>query len=140
MLPADIHPCLQGIVPATIVTCSLDGVPNTTYISQVYFVDETHVALSFQFFNKTIRNVRENPHVVALVTDPMAYRQWHLNLRYDHSETEGDLYDQMEMQLMAVASLHGLEDLMDLKAADVYEVLSVRELDVHESDPTAVAG
>ena len=48
-------------------TCSLEGEPNITEISQVHLVDDTHVALSHQFFNKTQRNVRENPHASVLM-------------------------------------------------------------------------
>ena len=62
-LPADIRPALDNGIPAVMVTCSAEGTPNVTVISQVYYVDDTHVALSFQFFSKTIRNVRENPQV-----------------------------------------------------------------------------
>jgi len=59
-LPSEIRPVLDNGVPAVMVTCSADGRPNATVISQVYYVDDAHVALSFQFFSKTIRNVREN--------------------------------------------------------------------------------
>ena len=38
--------------PSWITSCSKDGEPNTTVISQIWYVDEKHVALSFQFFNK----------------------------------------------------------------------------------------
>ena len=38
---------LDNGISATIVTCSADGIPNATILSQVYYVDETHVALSF---------------------------------------------------------------------------------------------
>ena len=65
-LPPEIRPVLENGTPAAMVTCSADGKPNTTVISQVYYVDETHVALSFQFFSKTIRNVRENPRAFVL--------------------------------------------------------------------------
>ena len=44
-LPAEIRPVLENGMPAVMVTCSADGIPNVTVISQVYFVDEHHAAL-----------------------------------------------------------------------------------------------
>jgi len=44
-------------VPSIIATADSRGMPNVTYVSQVYFVDDRHVALSCQFFNKTRRNL-----------------------------------------------------------------------------------
>ena len=46
-------PAMQGMFPSWITSCSKEGEPNTTVISQIWYVDENHVALSFQFFNKT---------------------------------------------------------------------------------------
>ena len=50
---SDLKRCFQGIVPSIIATNDDDGVPNITFISQVHYLDERHVALSCQFFNKT---------------------------------------------------------------------------------------
>ena len=47
----DLWACFQGIVPAALSTCAADGTPNITFISQVYYVDAKHLAISFQFFN-----------------------------------------------------------------------------------------
>ena len=118
---------MQGMVPSTIVTCSLDGVPNTTEISQVCYVDENHVALSHQFFNKTHRNIRENPYVFAIVRDFEALQEWFLDLQYDHSETEGPLFDDMDMKLEAIASMTGMSGIFKLLAADIYQVHAVRK-------------
>ena len=52
---------MNGMYPSTFSTCSKEGIPNTTVISQVWYVDEEHIALSFQFFSKTRRNISENP-------------------------------------------------------------------------------
>lgn len=125
MLPEAIKPALQGILPAMVGTCSLQGVPNCAVISQVYWVDAGHVAISYQFFNKTARNIRENPRAFVTVTDPNNGAQWHLNLAYERSETEGPLFEQMEMQLEAIATMQGLSGVFHLKAADIYRVLSV---------------
>ncbi len=66
MLPDEIKPALQGVIPSAIITASSQGVPNATFLSQVYYVDESHVALTHQFFNKTHRNIRENPYAMVL--------------------------------------------------------------------------
>ncbi len=127
MLPDEIKPAMQGIFPAVIVTCSLDGEPNTTVISQVAYVDADHVALSFQFFNKTIRNVRENPHAFVVVVHPETFEEWQLEIQYDHSEEEGPIFDEMDMKIEAIASMTGMSGIFKLKAADIYKVESVRK-------------
>jgi len=68
ILPDEIKPAMQGVIPSHVVTCSLDGTPNITAVSQVYYVDSDHVALSYQFFSKTIKNIRENPRALAWVS------------------------------------------------------------------------
>lgn len=127
-LPAEIRPVLDNGIPAVMVTCSGDGVPNTTVLSQVYYVDETHVALSFQFFSKTIKNVRENPRACVFVNDLTGQATWMLQLEFEHSETEGPIFDAMDMQIEAIASATGMSGIFKLRAADLYRVLSVKRL------------
>jgi hypothetical protein len=127
-LPDEIRPALDNGLPALMVTCSADGTPNATIISKVYYVDEMHVALSFQFFNKTIRNVRENPRAWAAVTDFVSQTDWTLDLEFERSETEGPIFDAMDMQIEAIASATGMSGIFKLRAADIYRVLSVGSL------------
>jgi hypothetical protein len=120
--------CFQGILPAHLFTCSLDGVPNAAYLSHVEYVDATHVALSFQFFNKSRRNVAENPHALVLMPDPDTGQGWQLRLRYARSETSGPLFDRMALRIEAIASYCGLKGIFKLKAADVYEVRGIEKV------------
>jgi uncharacterized protein len=127
-LPPEIRAALDNGIPALMVTCSADGTPNATVISKVYSVDDTHVALSFQFFNKTIRNVRENPRAWAGVTDFVSRTDWALNLEFERSETEGPIFDAMDMQIEAIASATGMSGIFKLRAADIYRVVSVEKV------------
>ena len=127
-LPAEIRPVLDNGVPAVMVTCSAEGVPNTTIISQVYYVDETHVALSFQFFSKTIQNVRENPRAYVDVHDLAGHASWVLQIEFERSQTDGPIFDAMDMQIEAIASATGMSGIFKLRAADIYRVLSVEKL------------
>ena len=129
-LPPAIRPVLENGIPADIVTCSAEGIPNATVISQVYYVDDTRVALSFQFFNKTIRNVRENPYASVLLSDVEGRAAWILQVRYHHSETEGPVFEAMDIQIEAIASATGMSGVFKLRAADVYEILSVQRIDL----------
>lgn len=132
----DLWPCLQGMIPAALSTCSPDGTPNITFISQIYYVDRTHVAISHQFFNKTHRNVRENPFACAMMLDPRSLQAYRLQLHFDHSESSGPLFDSMSLQLQAIASHAGMTDVFRLRAADVYEAQQIERVEGFTQLPT----
>jgi hypothetical protein len=88
-------------------------------------VDASHVALSFQFFNKSRRNIAENPNALVGVINPDTGQGWQLRLRYVRSETEGPLFDRMALRIEAIASYCGLKGIFKLRAADVYEVVAI---------------
>ena len=138
-LPDAIIPVMGNGIPAWVISSSRDGMPNTTVLSDVYYVDRKHIALSFQFFNKTVRNIRENPNACVLLNDIAGYANWVLQLRYDHSETEGPLFDEMDMRIEAIASATGMSGIFKLKAADIYEVKSVERIDLRELQAAAAA-
>ena len=50
--------------------------PNVAILSHVDYVDPRHVALSFQFFNKSKRNIMENPKAMVRVYDPDTMRAY----------------------------------------------------------------
>jgi adenylate cyclase len=117
--------CFQGILPAMFFTCSSDGTPNAAFLSHVDYVDSTHVALSFQFFNKSRRNISENPHALIRVIDPDTNQGYALRLKFERSETSGPIFDRMFLRIEAIASYVGLKGIFKLKAADIYQVESI---------------
>jgi adenylate cyclase len=117
-----IRACLEGIIPSTMATCSTDGIPNVVYVSQVFYVDERHVALSYQFFNKTRKNVLSNPHCTVLVVDPMTMAHYRLHMRYVRTEDGGQIFERMKAQLQGIASHTGMASIFSLNGADIYEV------------------
>jgi adenylate cyclase len=123
-----IRSCLEGVIPATVATCSTDGVPNATYVSQMQYVDASHVALSFQFFNKTRENILANPQATALVIEPLTGEVYRMDLLYLHTETAGALFQSMKAKLAGIASHTGMTGVFKLLGADVYRVLAVRRV------------
>ena len=121
----DIRPCLEGIIPSMIATCAPDGTPNVAYLSQVYYADPRHVALSFQFFNKTRKNILANPHATLLLLHPQTSAYYRLQIRYLHTQTEGPLFESMRAQLAGIASHTGMAEVFALKGSDLYEVLAI---------------
>jgi hypothetical protein len=122
---AALRACFEGELPSLLASCSLDGTPNVTYVSQVHYVDAEHVALSFQFFNKTRENVLEHPYAVALVADPRTGRRWRLHLRYLRTEDSGPLFESMRARLAGIASHTGMAGVFRLRGSDVYRVLQI---------------
>ena len=121
-------PALEGMFPSWITTSSKGGEPNTTVISQIWFVSETEVALSFQFFNKTKKNISQNPYAFATIVNPASFDMYNLELKYSRTESDGDLFDEMDMKLEAIASMSGMSGIFELKGADIYNVLSINKI------------
>jgi pyridoxamine 5'-phosphate oxidase-like protein/GAF domain-containing protein len=130
-----IRNCLEGVVPAALATCGTDGMPNVTYVSQLMYVDPEHVALSFQFFNKTRENILANPHATALMVDHQTVARYRLKLRYLRTETAGPLFERMKAKLAGIASHSGMTGVFRLLGADVYRVLAIEPVPGRQLPP-----
>lgn len=112
VLLENIASCFEGMIPATICSCSSDGTPNVTFLSIVHRLDAHQVGLSYQFFNKTRKNIMENPLIQVVVVSPETFDQYRLDLRYERTDTGGPVFDRMKMRLDAVASQTGMSHVV----------------------------
>lgn len=116
---------LEGVVASIMATCSADGVPNVSMVSQVHYVDSERVALSYQFFNKTRKNLLATRRATVQITDPQTYQHHRLELDYLETQTTGPLFESMKAQLAGIASHHGMEDVFRLLGADIFRIVSI---------------
>jgi predicted pyridoxine 5'-phosphate oxidase superfamily flavin-nucleotide-binding protein len=119
------------VVPAVIATASRDGCPNVTPLSRVHLVDDNHVALSNQFFSKTLRNLAENPYASVLLIDPQTYDEYRLFLKYERTEKRGPVFDRLERDIELVAAMTGMSGVFRLKSADIYRVVELDHTPVY---------
>jgi adenylate cyclase len=136
----EIEDCFQGIIPSTICSVSREGVPNVTYLSIIHRLDDSHLGLSRQFFNKTTANMMENPRVQARVIEPTSGRMFRIDMVYERTETEGPIFDRVRTRLDAVASQEGMAKVFRLTAVDICRVLTCQKVpsDWDQSGPRQV--
>ena len=123
-----VRDCLEGVIPGVLATGAPDGTPNVSYVSQVHYVDPQHVALSFQFFNKTRENVLANPRAAAMLTHPLTGARYVIDLEYLRTELEGPLFESMKAKLAGIASHTGMAGVFKLRGADLYRVLAIEQM------------
>ncbi|WP_334189220.1 GAF domain-containing protein [Noviherbaspirillum sp.] len=123
-----IRECLEGVVPGIMATAAPDGTPNVAYLSQIQFVDGDHVALSYQFFNKTRQNILSNPLAMLTVTNPATAAQYRLTLRFLRTETAGPLFESMKAKLAGIASHTGMSGIFKLLGADIFRVVDIHQV------------
>jgi hypothetical protein len=119
---------LEGIVPSIMATCSEDGTPNVSLISQVHYVDRDHVALSYQFFNKTRQNLLTTRRAAVAIIDPVTFARHRLALDYLETRTAGPLFESMKAKLAGIASHSGMSGVFRLLGADIFRVRSIEPI------------
>ena len=93
------------------------GRPEYDILSIVHLVDESHVALSVQFFNKTRRNILENPRAQVIVVAPETTDQYRMELEFERTETAGALFERVRVKLDAIASQVACRTYSDFAAS-----------------------
>lgn len=125
MIPLErLRDSFEGVIPSVIATTDDDGMPNISYLSHVHYVDETHVALSNQFFSKTATNVARNGLATVMVVDGYSGQQHVLDLVFIRSETEGETFERVAIHLAILESR--MSGIMKLRAVDIYRVEDCR--------------
>jgi adenylate cyclase len=123
-----IRDCFEGVIPATMATTGADAIPNIAYLSHVHYVDAHHIALSYQFFNKTRQNILARPWARLQVTSPVTGAQYQLALSFLRTETSGPLFENMKARLAGIASHTGMSNVFRLLGADIYRVHEVTQV------------
>jgi adenylate cyclase len=116
---------LEGVVASIIATCDQDGVPNVSMISQVHYVDTERVALSYQFFNKTRKNLLSTRKATVQIFDPQSYQHHRIELEYLETQMAGPLFESMRAKLAGIASHHGMEKVFRLLGADIFRIVAI---------------
>jgi len=128
---------MEGVIPPTLCTASLDRMPNVSYLSLAEYVDPLHIALSFQFFNRSRENVLATKRAALTLDDPYTGAGVILQLEYLRTETEGPVFERLRAKLMGVASHVGMDQVFHLRGADIYRVLELRRVPGRRELPAA---
>ena len=65
VLTQEIKESLAGTKTVFLATAAKDGVPNVVPIGAIRALDDGTILISDQFFNKTLKNMKENPKIAV---------------------------------------------------------------------------
>jgi adenylate cyclase len=133
----DVRRMFEGVVPPAMCTMGIDGMPHVNYLSQAEYIDRDHVALTYQFFNRSRDNVLATRRAALSVDDPVSGAGVVLDLEYLRTETDGPLFERLRAKLAGIASQTGMQKVFRLRGADIYRVLSIRRVPGRRELPSA---
>lgn len=136
----DLTACFEGVIPSVLATVDAEGMPNISYLSHVHRIDDGRVALSNQFFSKTVENVRHTGGATLMVVDGHSGEQHLLDLAWEGAQDSGELFDRMAAHLRAMSAPQGMAEVMRLRSADIYRVRDLRPVPSPGALPCDEAG
>lgn len=118
----ELASCFEGILPATMATVAADGTPNVIHVSKVTLVDAETIALTHQFFRKTMENLGQGGRACLLLSRAEDYGQYRLHVRHLGSQTSGGLFEETRARLAAIAAMSGMEGVFTLASVELFHV------------------
>ncbi len=132
----DVRRLLEGVIPPALATASAEQVPHVNYLSHAEYVDDEHIALTFQFFNRSRANVMATGRAALCIEDPITGVGVVMHLRYQRTETEGPVFERLRAKLAGIAAHTGMEKVFKLLGADIYRVEELTRLDPRYTMPS----
>lgn len=132
----DVRLLLEGVIPPSMCTVSAQGVPHVNFLSHVEYVDDQHLALTYQFLNQSRANIMATGRVALAVECPHHHGACiTLQLRYEGTQTQGPVFERMRAKLAGIAAHTGMEKVFRLQGADIYRVTSLHRVDELPAKP-----
>ncbi len=94
-IPQEVKDVLLKQKPIPIATASRSGVPNVIFVGMMKLLDDETILFVDNFFNKTARNLAENPRLCVLCYDPEVKKSYQIkgSVQLVHS---GPVFDEMK--------------------------------------------
>ncbi|MGI6217301.1 MAG: pyridoxamine 5'-phosphate oxidase family protein [Coriobacteriales bacterium] len=104
-MPQECIDLVNNAYAAAFSTCS-DDIPNVVPVSMKQAVDDETIMISDQYMNKTLANIKKNPHVAVSVWNETGGYQIKGTVTY---ENEGPRYEQVAAQVHQILSSMGYD-------------------------------
>jgi predicted pyridoxine 5'-phosphate oxidase superfamily flavin-nucleotide-binding protein len=105
-----------------IATASKKGIPNVTPIAFVMLVKDDTIWLADNFMQKTLANVKENPHIALYLYDADSKKCYQVKGTVE-VKTSGVDYDKMKKMVQEKKPGLPAKSLLIMKIAEVYECM-----------------
>jgi len=112
----EIQDSLKAVKVAYLSTASKDGIPNVVPIGAFKFLDDGTLLISDQYFNKTLKNLQENPKIALAWWGEKGGYQIKADIAI---HTEGEIF------MQDVEWVHSIRPTLEPKSAIVAKVTGV---------------
>ena len=122
-MPSEVVETLQKQKPTPIATANLVGVPNVVYVGSIKILDDENIMIGDNFFNKTLKNLEENPLISILCWDAEQKRSYQIKGSVK-IHTHGPVFEEMRAWIHSTRPELPAKSCVMVKVEEVYNAKS----------------
>ena len=121
-LTAEMKDLFSKVKLFPVATASKKGIPNVTPIAFVVLVKDDTIWLADNFMQKTLANVKENPHAAIYIYDSDAKKCFQIKGTIE-VKTSGDDYEKMRKMVLDKKPGLPAKSLLIMKISEAFECM-----------------